>query len=260
MYKLYLRNNTCPHVEIIRYPDGQKNIKLEARYFDLKRFPVEIVCSIKTFDELEILFALCAALKKEDLVVTTLDFKYLFGLRSDRAFETGMPNYFVDVVAPIINLLPGQKQFMDPHNIMMINNYIKDSQPYSYSVTRFLNQNFMVVGGDQSYGTNTFYKRRQNGEVIVRLPRVVEELLIEAPDKVILVKDDLCDGGATFVEEGKILREKFPNRKICLEVTHGLFTKGFSELAKYYNTIYTTNSYQEIDQPGLVIQEDVFKC
>lgn len=71
-----------------------------------------------------------------------------------------------------------------------------------------------------------------------------------------LVVDDICDGGYTFVELAKALREKLdpilgegdlatgkPAYDLELWVTHGLFTKGFEELKRYYTRIETTNSW-----------------
>ena len=38
--------------------------------------------------------------------------------------------------------------------------------------------------------------------------------------------------------------------KIYLIITHGIFSKGFEELSKYFDGIYCTNSYSEIDSEG----------
>ena len=43
--------------------------------------------------------------------------------------------------------------------------------------------------------------------------------------KTFLIIDDICDGGKTFSEIGRILKERNAE-KVILHVTHGLFTKG----------------------------------
>lgn len=58
----------------------------------------------------------------------------------------------------------------------------------------------------------------------------------------LLVADDICDGGRTFIELGKILRER-GCASLKLVVTHGLFTKGIDVVAEHYDVIYTTNAY-----------------
>jgi len=57
----------------------------------------------------------------------------------------------------------------------------------------------------------------------------------------ILVVDDICDGGATFISAAKILKGKGAP-KLNLYISHGLFTKGLAPLLEYYDKIYVTNS------------------
>lgn len=57
-----------------------------------------------------------------------------------------------------------------------------------------------------------------------------------------LVLDDICDGGATFLE---LVKDQIPGSmkiKFHLYVTHGLFTKGKGELLKYYEKIWHSDS------------------
>lgn len=59
-----------------------------------------------------------------------------------------------------------------------------------------------------------------------------------------IVVDDICDGGATFIELSNALKnnELTKNIKIDLYVTHGIFSKGTWELKKNYNKIFCTDS------------------
>lgn len=58
----------------------------------------------------------------------------------------------------------------------------------------------------------------------------------------LLVVDDICDGGSTFIFLAKELREKFKNiNSLNLYVTHGIFSKGTQELQKYYDNIVLFN-------------------
>lgn len=54
----------------------------------------------------------------------------------------------------------------------------------------------------------------------------------------IIIIDDICDWGATVIE----LAKKLSNFNLKLFVTHGIFSKGFEELNKYFKEIKTTNS------------------
>lgn len=54
-----------------------------------------------------------------------------------------------------------------------------------------------------------------------------------------LIVDDICDGGRSFTELARHIR-KFSQGRIYLYVTHGIFSKGFTELQKDIHHIYTT--------------------
>jgi ribose-phosphate pyrophosphokinase len=62
----------------------------------------------------------------------------------------------------------------------------------------------------------------------------------------IRVVDDICDGGRTFTELGKAVRAipEAAEIPMTLYVTHGIFSKGTEELAKYYDSIYSSNTFQ----------------
>jgi len=53
----------------------------------------------------------------------------------------------------------------------------------------------------------------------------------------ILVVDDICDGGRTFIEVAKVLKNGGA-AKLFLYVTHGIFSKGLDELYEHYEHIY----------------------
>lgn len=65
----------------------------------------------------------------------------------------------------------------------------------------------------------------------------------------ILVVDDICDGGATFELLGECLRKNLPKppSRLDLYVSHGIFSKGITNLGKYYNSIFTTNSLYPLE-------------
>lgn len=52
---------------------------------------------------------------------------------------------------------------------------------------------------------------------------------LDLTNKVILIIDDLCDGGRTFIEAAKLLYSKGAFR-VCLFTTHGIYSKGVQVL------------------------------
>lgn len=63
-----------------------------------------------------------------------------------------------------------------------------------------------------------------------------------------VIVDDICDGGRTFIEIAKQIKESLKEDcgKIYLVVTHGIFSAGLKELGTYFDRIYTTNSIKNI--------------
>jgi ribose-phosphate pyrophosphokinase len=61
----------------------------------------------------------------------------------------------------------------------------------------------------------------------------------------ILIVDDICDGGGTFIGIAEELRKQGVTQPLYLYVTHGVFSKGFDELNKHFEQIFTTNSFTE---------------
>ena len=53
----------------------------------------------------------------------------------------------------------------------------------------------------------------------------------------ILIVDDICDGGRTFIEAAKLLRERNVG-KLYLYVTHGIFSNGLDDLLEHFEHIY----------------------
>lgn len=62
----------------------------------------------------------------------------------------------------------------------------------------------------------------------------------ELPNDPVLIIDDICDGGGTFI--GIAGQLKVPVR--ALYVTHGIFSKGVPLVAENFHRIYTTDSFR----------------
>ena len=67
----------------------------------------------------------------------------------------------------------------------------------------------------------------------------------------VLIVDDICDGGRTFIELAQKLKDKNAGA-IFLYVTHGIFSKGLEVFHGLIDQIYTANSFIESEDPILV--------
>lgn len=68
------------------------------------------------------------------------------------------------------------------------------------------------------------------------------------PDENLLIVDDICDGGGTFMG----LADVCDTDKLSLWVTHGIFTGDNLLLAERFNLILTTDSFTTATPPGTV--------
>lgn len=57
-----------------------------------------------------------------------------------------------------------------------------------------------------------------------------------------IIVDDICDGGATFLELAKVLRKAGADR-VVLYVTHGIFSRGIEVFNGVIDLIFTTDSF-----------------
>lgn len=249
---LILKNNTPYHCAVTTYPDGQHTVKVDLQYYDVKT-PIKIKCRIKTFADLELLLCVVAALRKKDRIITEIEFMYLFGMRSDRAFSAGEPNYFRDVVVPIINQLNIPRlSFLSPHNFMQLC-YFNNEATCAIDYDKIPNRILVPIAGDKSSAQlfdieHYFHKERTSYGIKVNIDSSTIQHIKLFPALPITIMDDLCDGGATFIAEAETIKTLFPERKLHLFVIHGMFSSGFETLLQYYDHIYTTNSYAEFPQ------------
>ncbi len=72
------------------------------------------------------------------------------------------------------------------------------------------------------------------------------QILGDVQGKKVLIADDICDGGRTFIELAKVLKAAGAIH-ISLFVTHGIFSKGIEVFEGKINMIYTTDSIRAAD-------------
>jgi ribose-phosphate pyrophosphokinase len=254
--------------KITTFPDGQKLVKIEGN------FPYNEQVLIKTrlsWDDVQTLICVVKALREPEVYTPKIHLfiSYLIGSRSDRKFDQGSINYLKQVICPIINELNfSSVTVLDPHSYsteMGLNNFIKqdNSQLVQWALKEIDSEfyipeegQFVFISPDEgaskklpglvkSLNLNipivTCYKDRdiKTGEITgVRIGNVVD---FEGKD--VYIVDDICDGGRTFIELAQKIKP-LNIGNLYLIITHGIFSKGFDELGKYFDNIFTTNSFE----------------
>jgi ribose-phosphate pyrophosphokinase len=281
MYKkLNLTDITSSDIKykISKFPDGQQTVDIE---WVGNTDSVVINSRMNSFLDVELIVCANQALKNAGVKNVGLHVPYFLGARSDRKFQEGGSNYLKQVICPIIN---SQNFFtvivLDPHSDVLeacLNNYekIDNHLLVKHALTLIDNKNgarerVCLVSPDAGAYKKIFdvAKKFDINKVItatkVRDLKTGQILHTEVPlqdlneDIKYVIVDDICDGGRTFTEIAKAIRTQVPNARIYLVVTHGIFSAGFAELEKYFERIYTTNSYKDTIE-RIVNRFNVFK-
>jgi len=274
-------------VEIIKFPDGQQSIKILKPNSLFRDEPLTISTRLNNFQDVELLCCLVAAIRN---VVPDKKIKlwvpYLLGSRSDRKFEEGGVNYLKQVIAPIINSLKFYSvEVMDPHsdviegvidNVICHSNFQLVMEAFAvhthredrvaivapdagslkkiFKLVNTINDTHSFVHAITSIHTASKVRQLSTGRILKT------ELYTTAPlndaDHLFII-DDICDGGRTFIELAKVIREKGYEEKLHLIVTHGIFSKGLQVVKDHFDSISTTDSYQDfsLDSNEIFIKE-----
>ena len=76
----------------------------------------------------------------------------------------------------------------------------------------------------------------------------------------IFIVDDLCDAGGTFVWASKILREKYPNKKLGIFVRHLVNPIGLTNLVENFDYVVITDSYRDWNEAKYYDNVKVVSC
>lgn len=140
----------------------------------------------------------------------------------------------------------------DAHSSVQTGTYIESTSPNEFHHSIF--DHDVVCFPDK--GALTRYSRAFEGVPMIYCEKIrnqlngeITGLEVKNPSGVdlnglkILIIDDICDGGMTFIKVAEALKASTTPQTIDLAVSHGLFSKGKQCLYDAgINTIYTTNS------------------
>lgn len=267
-----LTNDESGNFKISHFPDGQTDIVIYPEKLDFLDRRCQITSHFNSFEDLALIICATKALRKLKYKEIHLYIPYILGARSDRKFQKGGTSYLVDVVAPILNALNFESvTCVDAHSDVAqacINNLevIDNSNLVKWSLKQIYGTdkgNFTITSPDQGSLKKIWnvmskightqeplicskHRDLTSGKILSTI--VPLETCIDKMDYIII--DDICDGGRTFIEIAKVIKDKYANApgeikptcRIFLIVTHGIFSNHFSSLNHVVDGIYTTDS------------------
>lgn len=248
-------------ISVIKFPGGEVNIDIEVGSLcwlhkearDAEE--VLIHARLKSSDDVMALLLAKDALERVYInAKVSLFMPYIPYARQDRVCVAGEA-LSIKVFAGIINSAYFDKVIVtDPHSptsVALLNNCIAYDQFDVFSQIKQDWMNWTIVAPDMGAAKKCEdFAKRVGAEGVVYFNKVRDlhtgkilriELVGEKPEgKNLLVLDDICDGGRTFVG---MLPSLQGNKTIELAVTHGIFSAGVDVLTSVFDKVYTTNSW-----------------
>jgi len=252
--------------ESLVFSGGEPHIKIEAG-FDTS-LPVTVTHRINSFADMGMLCVAVDALKRVQVKTIDLFIPYFPAARQDRVMVDGEP-LTVKVYADIINAMQlNSVTVFDAHSEVtpaLLNNCRAISNhAYIKKVLEVIKGDVKLISPDGG-ALKKIYKVSAylGGMEVVECSKsrdvktgklfgfkVYHDDLNGAN---CLIVDDICDGGATFIGLVETLKKKNAGN-LYLAVSHGLFSKGFGELTGNFKTVFTTDSFRDIDAVNGVTQ------
>lgn len=255
--------------KISKFPDGQQTIDLiNVLKSQLLTKTVEIRSRLNDFKDLELIICANQALKNLGAPHISLYVPYFVGARSDRQFQEGGVNYLKQVICPIVNSQNFDRvTVMDPHsdvlegclnNFAKFNNFAVVDDALSWLIKDGEENKIVLVSPDAGAYKKVYdVAKKFNIEKIITATKVRDLktgniIRTEVPtldqhnDLMYVIVDDICDGGRTFVELAKVIKDSRPTAKVYLVVTHGIFSNYYEDLRPVIEQIFTTNSVKDI--------------
>jgi ribose-phosphate pyrophosphokinase len=235
-----------------KFPAGELQVSVRIKPHDF----ANILFEFENNEEIVELMLIVDAIKRNGGVVHNLVMPYVPFARQDRAANEGEA-FSLKVFAEIINSLGAANVVVtDPHSdvtaALIDNLVIIPQEDIVHDIVKkyFPNEYFVLVSPDGGALKKIYKvaKKLQDNVIDIvecskRRSTVTGEILgtnVHCEDlkgQACLIVDDITDGGRTFTEIAKILRQKDAGR-IKLITSHGLYTKGldvFYNIDEIYN-------------------------
>ena len=195
-------------------------------------------------------------------VMWSLQIYYLMSMRMDRVIDFNTP-FTLKVVGGVIRSLGAVSvSVCEPHSnrtAKEVGSHVMDTiQAHAHFSKDFFNDKIQLCFPDE--GANLryrckFYLDVSKTPVLIGEKKrnietgKIEKIYIKNPEDYkglpVMVVDDLCDAGGTFLGIAKSIREIDKDAKLSISVVHMVNRKGIENLSSAYDQVYFTNTYRD---------------
>lgn len=236
----------------IFFPDGEVQIRLGE--FSRKD-SVQVDCRVTNSEDLFVLMQVIDILNRHE-VDYTVNIRYLMSQRMDRVMDFNSPLS----LKIVLECLSGARAIdvFCPHNAEALRRFSNEiAQPTKIGLwDAFIDE---ISEGKQiilpDAGAVKRYADIDNCIICDKVRDIatgkITSIKVTNPDnftdKPLLIVDDLCDGGGTFIGIAKAIKEIKPNADISICVAHMVNQKGIINLSENFTHVWFTNSYKNWD-------------
>lgn len=266
-------------VEVKRFPGGEWHPTV----LDLQLNSVAVNVIPRNMDEMFLAMLIIEAIKrKHPYTMVTLTVCYMPYARQDRVALTGeafglvlsanllkyMASglvYKLNIVDPHSNVTPALLDGFNKHGIFEVIDQYSIQRPILEDLVS--EGDWVMLAPDSGAVTKSQATARKlklplayatkkrdartgklsHSEVIDGLSAIAPNGPLASPPINVLVTDDICDGGGTFLLLVDAVAKVNPKAKLHLVVTHGIFSKGKEVLLEKYETVQAIYDWTEIE-------------
>jgi len=250
--------NTGQNVKTLIFPDKQPHVNIENIQ---EGDEVKVICSLTDTVLLLQLLQCANAIDNAFAKKKILVIPYLLAARYDRLMQPG-DSIDLKVISDLINSMQFEKVFLfDVHSeaaTLLIKNAINISNRQLVEAYQQKDAVLICPDAGAAKKINKYFEWNKNLADIVycnksrdlSTGRITLNVLEpgKCKDRNCVIIDDICDGGGTFLA----IAEQIKPAHLALVVTHGIFSKGFESLEKYFNEIIVSDSYQKEYKSAIV--------
>lgn len=244
------------------FPDGAAWLKVTDALPSSARLMRIRAMAMRDMNDFMLVAQLVEAVRHQtDVLVSHLELPWLPWARQDRHMVAG-DSFALKVFASQLNTLKFDKvKVLDPHSeaaAAAIDNFVAISQETCLQQSATLQRQFqqkalMLVAPDagslkkidavaRAVGVSEYAILSKKRDVATGNLTGFALVAGNVKGRDLLIVDDLCDAGGTFIGSAQVLRDAGA-RSVSLYVTHGIFSKGVEHLfANGIDAIYTTTS------------------
>lgn len=266
-YRISLSDGKHIEYKLFTYPDQSSNVELSTCFLNLdgrQVFNITVPASETDCDSviMKLLLIKSAIINTFGIHTITVLFEYLPYARADRQFDGGWAvplTAFMDTVTHVFDHVfvscphnPSALKYYSPYKVSvnensernLVNKINMRDPERAYSAVCFPDEGaklrFSKLGFRQPIIYANKVRDMQTGKIVgFALDEITKNNLTDTGR--VAIFDDICDGGATFIEVAKAIKAIKPDLKIDLYVVHGIFSKGLQLFSGHLSEIYCYN-------------------